>query len=166
MTAPTTISSLRFLVISLAGGRENGWLAGSWPREMGQDVLTPSRPRVQVLLWYLFRITKVKASCHRLKSFKSTEHQLKIALNWIVIHENIKAQFGNMTMNSESGDSKGEIVPSEAVMSSASERRIRVIENRLDSRELFGETREIMIGHGGDVYRLRLTALNKLILTK
>ena len=71
-----------------------------------------------------------------------------------------------MTMNSESDDSKGEIMPSEAMMSSASERRIRVIENRLDSRELFGETREIMIGHGGDVYRLRLTALNKLILTK
>ncbi len=71
-----------------------------------------------------------------------------------------------MTMNSESDDSKGEIMPSEAVMSSGSERRIRVIENRLDSRELFGETREIMIGHGGDVYRLRLTALNKLILTK
>jgi hemin uptake protein HemP len=69
-------------------------------------------------------------------------------------------------MNSENGDSKGEIVPSAAMMSSASERRIRVIENRLDSRELFGETREIMIGHGGDVYRLRLTALNKLILTK
>jgi hemin uptake protein HemP len=71
-----------------------------------------------------------------------------------------------MTMNSESDDSKGEIMPSEAVMSSGSERRIRVIENRLDSRELFGEAREIMIGHGGDVYRLRLTALNKLILTK
>ena len=71
-----------------------------------------------------------------------------------------------MTMNSESDDSKGEIMPNEAVMSPASERRIRVIENRLDSRELFGETREIMIGHGGDVYRLRLTALNKLILTK
>jgi hemin uptake protein HemP len=69
-------------------------------------------------------------------------------------------------MNSESDDSKGEIMPSEAMMSSTSERRIRVIENRLDSRELFGEAREIMIGHGGDVYRLRLTALNKLILTK
>jgi hypothetical protein len=41
MTAPTTIESLRFLVISLAGGRESGWLAGCWPRDMGQDVLTP-----------------------------------------------------------------------------------------------------------------------------
>ena len=51
-------------------------------------------------------------------------------------------------------------------MSSGSERRIRVIEDRLDSRELFGETREIIIAHGSDVYRLRLTAQNKLILTK
>ncbi len=69
-------------------------------------------------------------------------------------------------MNSENDDSRTEIMPSETPTSSRGERRIRVIENRLDSRELFGETREIMIGHGGDVYRLRLTALNKLILTK
>ena len=69
-------------------------------------------------------------------------------------------------MNSESDDSKTENIPSETSTSPGGERRIRVIENRLDSRELFGETREIMIGHGGDVYRLRLTALNKLILTK
>lgn len=69
-------------------------------------------------------------------------------------------------MNSENDDSRAENIPSETSTSSGGERRIRVIENRLDSRELFGETREIMIGHGGDVYRLRLTALNKLILTK
>ena len=69
-------------------------------------------------------------------------------------------------MNSENDDSSTENIPSETSASSGGERRIRVIENRLDSRELFGETREIMIGHGGDVYRLRLTALNKLILTK
>ena len=69
-------------------------------------------------------------------------------------------------MNSENDDSSTENIPSETSTSSGGERRIRVIENRLDSRELFGETREIMIGHGGDVYRLRLTALNKLILTK
>jgi hemin uptake protein HemP len=69
-------------------------------------------------------------------------------------------------MNSENDDSRTENIPSETSTSSGGERRIRVIENRLDSRELFGETREIMIGHGGDVYRLRLTALNKLILTK
>jgi hemin uptake protein HemP len=57
-------------------------------------------------------------------------------------------------------------MPSVAPLSPRAERRVRVIENRLDSRELFGETREITIGHGGDVYRLRLTAQNKLILTK
>ena len=48
----------------------------------------------------------------------------------------------------------------------AGERRIRAIDNRIDSHELFAGTREITIAHGGDVYRLRLTAQNKLILTK
>jgi hemin uptake protein HemP len=36
----------------------------------------------------------------------------------------------------------------------------------VDSRELFAATREIIIAHGTDVYRLRLTMQNKLILTK
>jgi hemin uptake protein HemP len=45
-------------------------------------------------------------------------------------------------------------------------RTITVIRGRIDSRDLFVGTREITIGHGDDVYRLRLTAQNKLILTK
>jgi len=49
---------------------------------------------------------------------------------------------------------------------SAPERRIALHDNRMDSRDLFIGTREITIAHGGDVYRLRLTAQNKLILTK
>ncbi|WP_076861643.1 hemin uptake protein HemP [Bradyrhizobium mercantei] len=38
--------------------------------------------------------------------------------------------------------------------------------NRLDSRELFAAEREIIIVHGEEHYRLRLTSQNKLILTK
>ena len=38
--------------------------------------------------------------------------------------------------------------------------------NRLDSRELFASEREIIIAHGDENYRLRLTSQNKLILTK
>jgi hemin uptake protein HemP len=45
-------------------------------------------------------------------------------------------------------------------------RRVQLVENRLDSRELFASGREITIGHAGEVYRLRLTSQNKLILTK
>jgi hemin uptake protein HemP len=48
-------------------------------------------------------------------------------------------------------------------------RRGRIIslsENRVDSRDLFADAREITIVHGGETYRLRLTAQNKLILTK
>lgn len=38
--------------------------------------------------------------------------------------------------------------------------------HRIDSSDLFVGTREVTIGHEGQTYRLRLTAQNKLILTK
>jgi hemin uptake protein HemP len=69
-------------------------------------------------------------------------------------------------MNAESDDSRSEISRDEAAMFTTGQRTIRLVENRVDSRELFVATREIMIAHGEDVYRLRLTAQNKLILTK
>lgn len=41
------------------------------------------------------------------------------------------------------------------------------IENgEIDSQELFKFQREVRIRHEGAIYRLRLTSLNKLILTK
>ena len=49
---------------------------------------------------------------------------------------------------------------------SAPARSVVVNGNRLDSRELFASGREIIISHGEDRYRLRLTSQNKLILTK
>lgn len=45
-------------------------------------------------------------------------------------------------------------------------RSVSLHENRVDSRELFHGAREITIAHGDETYRLRLTAQNKLILTK
>jgi hemin uptake protein HemP len=45
-------------------------------------------------------------------------------------------------------------------------RRIPVSGNCIDSRDIFAGTREITIVHGAETYRLRLTAQNKLILTK
>ena len=50
--------------------------------------------------------------------------------------------------------------------SNASQRSIDIVGNRIESRDLFVGTKEITIGHEGEAYRLRLTALNKLILTK
>lgn len=38
--------------------------------------------------------------------------------------------------------------------------------NTLDSKDLFSGGREIIIMHGTESYRLRLTSQNKLILTK
>jgi len=69
-------------------------------------------------------------------------------------------------MSSQGDGSNDEIQSGKSAMSATGERRIRLLENRLDSRELFATTREIMIDHGRDAYRLRLTAQNKLILTK
>jgi hemin uptake protein HemP len=47
-----------------------------------------------------------------------------------------------------------------------SERQISVRHGEIDSRELFQREREVKIRHGDQTYRLRLTGLNKLILTK
>ena len=48
----------------------------------------------------------------------------------------------------------------------AAARSVAIKASRIDSRELFGGAREIIIAHGQDNYRLRLTLQNKLILTK
>lgn len=69
-------------------------------------------------------------------------------------------------MNSDSYKDNQGNRPSSADAMSAAERRVAVTDHRIDSRDLFIATREITIAHGGDVYRLRLTAQNKLILTK
>jgi hemin uptake protein HemP len=50
--------------------------------------------------------------------------------------------------------------------SPAQPRVVPVDANRIDSRDLFVGTRELTISHGSETYRLRLTAQNKLILTK
>ena len=64
-------------------------------------------------------------------------------------------------------NSKQASVPSPgAKAADAPPRAIAVESHRIDSRDLFVGTREITIGHGSEIYRLRLTAQNKLILTK
>jgi hemin uptake protein HemP len=45
-------------------------------------------------------------------------------------------------------------------------RSITMHGNRIESRDLFAAEREIIIVHGEDIYRMRLTSQNKLILTK
>ena len=45
-------------------------------------------------------------------------------------------------------------------------RHVAVRRGSIVSSELFADTREIIIQHGDMVYRLRLTAQDKLILTK
>ena len=68
-------------------------------------------------------------------------------------------------MSAMSGDSgNGAAGPSESP--SATTRTLTMRGSRIDSRELFATEREIIIAHGEDNYRLRLTSQNKLILTK
>lgn len=50
--------------------------------------------------------------------------------------------------------------------SSSGARAIPMVEAQLDSRDLFAAGRLITIAHGDQTYQLRLTAQNKLILTK
>ena len=70
---------------------------------------------------------------------------------------------GNMVSGSRD-DGPGLYV---AENSSASDKRpVLVLNNRIDSRELFAASREVTITHGTEIYRLRLTSQNKLILTK
>jgi len=49
---------------------------------------------------------------------------------------------------------------------SPASRTISVTSHKLESRDLFIGTREVIIHHSGEIYRLRLTSQNKLILTK
>lgn len=53
-----------------------------------------------------------------------------------------------------------------ATKTSQDNRSIHLAANRIDSKDLFAASREITIAHGDDIYRLRLTSQNKLILTK
>jgi len=62
-------------------------------------------------------------------------------------------------------DAVGDVAPAPHVKS-APARSVVVSGVRIDSRELFAEERELLIAHGEDTYRLRLTFQNKLILTK
>ena len=66
-------------------------------------------------------------------------------------------------MAAPSGDKLGDAT---AGNPPAAARSIVMNGNRLDSRELFETEREIIIAHGEENYRLRLTSQNKLILTK
>jgi hemin uptake protein HemP len=69
-------------------------------------------------------------------------------------------------MNAGSNEETPSNAPPASPKASAEGRKISLVSGRLDSRDLFVNTREITIAHGNEVYRLRLTAQNKLILTK
>ena len=68
-------------------------------------------------------------------------------------------------MTAPSGDKVG-AAGTHAENPSPATRLLTMKGSRLDSRELFATEREIIIAHGEDSYRLRLTSQNKLILTK
>ncbi|MFB6451022.1 hemin uptake protein HemP [Bradyrhizobium tunisiense] len=68
-------------------------------------------------------------------------------------------------MSAMSGNGNGGAAES-AGSPSATTRTLTMRGTRIDSRELFAAEREIIIAHGEDSYRLRLTSQNKLILTK
>lgn len=68
-------------------------------------------------------------------------------------------------MNTASDDDNSNNI-NKSSSAAGSKRQVVLADYRMDSRELFVGTREITIAHGDEIYRLRLTAQNKLILTK
>jgi hemin uptake protein HemP len=71
----------------------------------------------------------------------------------------------SVTSGDDAGDA-GNHAEKPAGNPSPAARSLMISGNRIDSRELFSSEREIIIAHGEDTYRLRLTSQNKLILTK
>jgi len=69
-------------------------------------------------------------------------------------------------MNTASNEDASRNRDGSAPTSASAGRMIRIVGDRIDSADLFVGTREIIISHGSERYRLRLTAQNKLILTK
>ena len=65
-----------------------------------------------------------------------------------------------------SADKSNASITAPSANTAVGNRSIQLADNRIDSRTLFVDTREIVISHGDETYRLRLTAQNKLILTK
>jgi hemin uptake protein HemP len=65
-------------------------------------------------------------------------------------------------MNKKSNDS---LAPSDLTLS-VKQDMVPALRQRLQSTELFGTAREVVIEHAGEEYRLRLTRQGKLILTK
>jgi hemin uptake protein HemP len=69
-------------------------------------------------------------------------------------------------MNAKRGQDPGQDSYGAIPPSGPATRTIKLAGSRIDSGDLFVGTREIIIRHRDDNYRLRLTAQNKLILTK
>ena len=85
----------------------------------------------------------------------------------IELYKQLVGNIGGTTaiMTAPSGDNAGGAGKNAENPPSAT-RLLTMNGSRIDSRELFATEREIIIAHGGDNYRLRLTSQNKLILTK
>ena len=66
----------------------------------------------------------------------------------------------------QTDQSSNGISPGVSLRGASDTRNVTMTANRINASELFTATREIAIEHGKDIYRLRLTAQNKLILTK
>lgn len=81
---------------------------------------------------------------------------------------NTSQSAADLTLNGDDHNDQGsaDVPPGATTRGTPDTRHIRMTANRLNAGELFAAAREIAIEHGNEIYRLRLTAQNKLILTK
>lgn len=69
-------------------------------------------------------------------------------------------------MNAAAGEEESGNKSASAPAPAGTQRQVTIVDNRVDSKDLFFGTRSIVIVHDAEAYQLRLTAQNKLILTK
>jgi len=69
-------------------------------------------------------------------------------------------------MNASNDRGEGKNKRYDVQISSGVQRCVTLTDNCVESQDLFVGIRDIVIRHGRDIYHLRLTAQNKLILTK
>jgi hemin uptake protein HemP len=149
---PTQSSVLIWLACAARGERLAGYL---WCRLPGPHCLIWLRGNTQAVNVTRLQFISI-VNCRRWNALRAAYTNKR--------HLRFRKRI-TLIMSAPSGDDGGDATG--AVQNpSATTRTLTMRGSRIDSRELFAVEREIIISHGEDSYRLRLTSQNKLILTK
>jgi hemin uptake protein HemP len=125
---------------------------------------TPAIPPASCHCWLRGDISAVKNTAAQFTSIVNRSSWIARRPTYNGIHSlNYSGATNAMSATSGDGSASGDTRGGKA---SPVTRSVAVSGNRIESHQLFSSEREIMILHGEETYRLRLTSQNKLILTK